>query len=255
MDGKVVIVTGAASGIGRAIALLFARKGARVVITDVDAGEGAAAAMKAGDAAIYLPLDVTDEEQWKAVLGKTQERFARLDVLVNNAGIGSPEVAPENVDIQAWRRVQQINLEGTLLGCKYAMPMMRDGGGGAIINISSVAAFVPTANDLVYGASKAGVRQLTQSLALHCARNRSGIRVNSVHPGAIVTPGVVKRRSAEILDQVSLSIPMGHMGEPDDIAHATLFLASDDAKYITGQALIVDGGYMLSPVAPSAPPT
>lgn len=253
MAGKVAIVTGAASGIGRAIALLLAREGARLVITDVDDKGGAATAVQAGDEAIYLPLDVADEEQWKEVFAETKERFGRLDVLVNNAGIGSPEVAPENVDMEAWRRVQGVNLEGTFLGCKYAMAMMQKGGGGAIINISSIAAFVPTANDLVYGTSKAGVRQLTQSLALHCARNRSGIRVNSVHPGAITTPGVVKRRSAEILKQVGAAIPMGHMGEPDDIAYATLFLASEEAKYVTGQALVVDGGYMLAPVAPNAP--
>ncbi len=253
MEGKVAIVTGAAAGIGRAIALMLAREGARVVITDVDDEAGAATAAEAGGEAIYLPLDVADEEQWQGVFTETKERFGGLDILVNNAGIGSPEVAPEKVDMQAWRRVQSINLEGTFLGCKYAMPMMQEGGGGAIINISSVAAFVATANDLVYGTSKAGVRQMTQSLALHCARTRSGIRINSIHPGAIKTPGVVKRRSAEILDRVEASIPMGHMGEPDDIACATLFLASEEAKYITGQSLIVDGGYTLAPTVPAAP--
>jgi len=252
VEDKVAVVTGAASGIGRAIAVLLAREGARVVITDVNDADGETAAMEAGNGAFYLAQDVADEGQWKTVIAATKEHFGGLDILVNNAGIGSPEVAPEKADLEEWWRVQRVNLEGTFLGCKYAIPAMRDGGNGVIVNISSVAAFVPTANDLVYGASKAGVWQLTRSLALHCARNGSNIRVNSVHPGAITTPGVASRRSPEILRQVADSIPMGRMGEPGDIAYAVLYLTSDEAKYVTGLAMIVDGGYTLAPVPPQA---
>jgi len=252
VENKVAIVTGAASGIGRAIAVLLAREGAHVILTDVNDVEGKAAAREAGNGALYLTQDVADEDQWRTVISASREHFGRLDILVNNAGIGSPAVPPEEADLEQWRRVQQVNLEGTFLGCKHAIPVMRDAGGGAIVNISSVAAFLPTANDLVYGASKAGVWQLTRSLALHCAQNGSNIRVNSVHPGAITTPGIARRRSPEILRQVADSIPMGRMGEPDDIAFAVLYLASDEAKYVTGLAMIIDGGYTLSPVPAQA---
>jgi NAD(P)-dependent dehydrogenase (short-subunit alcohol dehydrogenase family) len=253
IEGKVAIVTGAASGIGRAVAALLAAEGGKVVITDVNVTDGKSSEREIGHSSAFMSHDVGNETDWKRIISDTESRFGRLDILVNNAGIGSPNVAPENVDMDEFRKVQRVNLEGTLLGCKYAMPVMRAGGGGSIINISSVAAFVPTANDLPYGTSKAGVRQLTLSLAYHCAQTGSGIRVNSIHPGAIKTPGVTRRRSAEVLERVASAIPMGHMGEPEDIAYAALYLASDESKYITGQALIVDGGYTLAPLPPKAP--
>ena len=251
VQDKVAIVTGGAAGIGLATARRLAAEGARVVITDVDAKAGEAVS---GPDLVFMVHDVTSEADWQRVIQATVERFGGLDILVNNAGIGSPAVNPEQVDLAQWRRVQSVNLEGSLLGCKYAMPGMRARGGGSIVNISSVAAFVPTANDLVYGTSKAGLLQLTRSLALHCARIRSNIRVNSVHPGAIETAGMAARRSAEIRQQVADSIPMGCMGRPEDIANAVLYLASDDSTYVTGTALVVDGGYTLAPDVPRAPP-
>ena len=233
-------------------AVLLATEGGRVVITDINETEGRAAVTEIGHGAIFMPQDVSSEDDWRRVVSDTSERFGGIDILVNNAGIGSPNVRPENADLEQWRKVQSVNLEGTFLGCKHSLPAMQSGNGGSIINISSVAAFVPTANDLVYGASKAAVLQLTRSLALHCAQNHSNIRVNSIHPGAIRTKGVEGRRSPEILRMVENSIPMGHMGEPEDIAYAALYLASDDSKYVTGLALIVDGGYVLAPAVPRA---
>ncbi len=253
IKGKVAIVTGGAAGIGQAIALRLAGEGARVVITDIDEDLGKATAEQAEGEATFMFQDVAEEDGWEKIIADTVATYGGLDVLVNNAGVGSPAVNPEEASLEDWRRAQSINLEGTFLGCKHAMAVMREGGGGSIVNISSVAAFLATANDLVYGTSKAGVRQLTKSLALHCARNGFGIRINSVHPGAIKTAGVEARRSPEILRQVEQSIPMGHMGTPGDIADAVLFLASDESKYITGLAMIVDGGYVLAPVLPSAP--
>ncbi len=251
--GKTAVITGGASGIGYSIAGLLAGEGALVVITDINIDEGEKAAKTIGERAVFMAHDVADEEAWTRVIADTLKRSGGLDILINNAGIGSPHVRPENADLDQWRRVQSVNLEGTFLGCKHALPAMESGNGGSIINISSVAAFVPIAGDLVYGASKAAVLQLTRSLALHCAQNQSNIRVNSIHPGAIRTTGVESRRSPEILRQVERSIPMGHMGETQDIAYAALYLASDESKYVTGLAMIVDGGYTLAPVPPRAP--
>jgi NAD(P)-dependent dehydrogenase (short-subunit alcohol dehydrogenase family) len=253
VEGKVAIITGGAAGIGRAIAELLAAEGARVVITDVNLDEGKTTAGEIGKQAVFMAHDVADEATWIEVIAETVKQSGSVDILVNNAGIGSPHVRPENADLDQWRRVQSVNLEGTFLGCKHSLSAMEAGNGGSIINISSIAAFVPTAGDLVYGASKAAVLQLTRSLALHCAQTNSNIRVNSIHPGAIKTRGVENRRSPEILRQVESSIPIGHMGEPEDIAYAALYLASDESKYVTGLAMIVDGGYMLAPVPPRAP--
>lgn len=253
VEDKVAVVTGGAAGIGRAIAEMLAAEGARVVITDVNSDQGEAAAAAIGGDVVFRVHDVANEAAWIDVIADTVNRAGGLDILVNNAGIGSPNVRPEHADLATWQRVQSVNLEGTFLGCKHSLPVMRGGNGGSIVNISSIAAFVPTANDLVYGASKAAVLQLTRSLAMHCAKDRSNIRVNSIHPGAIRTKGVEGRRSPEILRQVESGIPMGHMGEPDDIAYAALYLASDESKYVTGLAMIVDGGCVLAPIPPSAP--
>jgi|TARA_B100000315_G_scaffold232148_1_gene244098 NAD(P)-dependent dehydrogenase (short-subunit alcohol dehydrogenase family) len=253
VTGKTALISGGAAGIGRSISELLANQGAHVVITDVNIDAGKKAAEEIGKGVAFMAHDVTDETAWKKVIAQTIDGRGGLDILVNNAGIGSPNVRPENADLAQWRQVQSVNLEGTFLGCKYGIAAMQAGSGGSIINISSIAAFVPTAGDLVYGASKAAVLQLTRSLALHCAQTNSNIRVNSIHPGAIRTSGVEARRSPEILRQVEGGIPMGRMGEPEDIAYAALYLASDESKYVTGMAMIVDGGYVLAPVPPSAP--
>lgn len=251
--GKIAIITGGAAGIGRAIAELLAGEGARVVISDVNIDAGQTAAREIDNGVIFMAHDVADEAAWIKVIAQTVDQLGGLNVLVNNAGIGSPNVRPEHADLDQWRRVQSVNLEGTFLGCKHSLAAMESGNGGSIINISSIAAFVPTAGDLAYGASKAAVLQLTRSLALHCAQNQSNIRVNSILPGAIRTRGVQNRRSSAILRQVESGIPMGHMGEPKDIAFAALYLASDESKYVTGLAMIVDGGYVLAPAPPRAP--
>jgi len=187
------------------------------------------------------------------VISETMKHFGGLNILVNNAGIGSPNVKPENADLEQWQIVQKVNLNGPFLGSKHSIEAIKASGGGSIINISSVAAFVPTSGDLAYGSSKAAVLQLSKSLALHCAQTKTNIRVNSIHPGAILTKGVVQRRTQDILQKVEDSIPMGHMGEPEDIAYAALFLASNESKYVTGISMIVDGGYTLAPSPPAAP--
>lgn len=253
MKGKVAIVTGGASGIGRAITERLNEEGALVVITDMNDVAGEKTASEIGGIAHYIHHDVAKEEDWQHVVDWTVKKFSKIDILVNNAGIGSPNSRPENADLAHWRKVQSVNLEGTFLGCKYSIPVMEGNKGGAIVNISSVASSVPTAGDLAYGASKAGIWQLTRSLAFHCAKNNSNIRVNSIHPGAILTEGIQQRRAKEVLDQIGHGIPMGHMGAPEDIANAVLFLASSEAKYITGQSLAVDGGFLLSPMPAMAP--
>ena len=255
MGNGAVIVTGASRGIGEAIARELAAAGysLALVARSGDRLLELAAEIGSGDNVMACPGDISDFDDVQRIVTEVHEKFGGIIGLVNNAGIGSPNVRPENADLAQWRQVQSVNLEGTFLGCKHGIAAMQTGNGGSIINISSIAAFVPTAGDLAYGASKAAVLQLTRSLALHCAQTRSNIRVNSIHPGAIRTSGVEQRRSPETLRQVEGGITMGPMGEPEDIAYAALYLASDESKYVTGHAMIVDGGCVLAPVPPSAP--
>ena len=253
LNGKVAIVTGGASGIGRAIAKRLCDEGAHVVITDMNEAVGVKTASEIGDRAHYIHHDVSQEKDWQNVVDKTITYFGTIDILINNAGIGSPNCRPENVEFANWEKVQAVNLGGPFLGCKLCIPVMEKQQQGAIVNISSVASSVPTAGDLAYGSSKAGVWQLTRSLAFHCAKSNSHIRVNSVHPGAILTEGIQQRRAPDVLEQVGQGIPMGKMGEPEDIANTVLFLVSSDAKYITGQSIAVDGGFLLSPMPAEAP--
>jgi NAD(P)-dependent dehydrogenase (short-subunit alcohol dehydrogenase family) len=247
LDGKIVLVTGAAGAIGRTIATHLAGQGATLVLTDRAAAAGKAAAGTIGDAAVFLEHEVTQEAGWRSVMAAVVERFGRLDVLVNNAGVTGAEAKQdiENVTLEAWRAVQTVNVEGVVLGCKWAVRTMKERGGGVIVNISSLAALTGTPTLPAYGASKAAVRQITQSVALHCARAGYDIRCNSVHPGFIATEMVEAAFSDEQREQMRQSIPTGDFGTPDDVARAILFLASDDARYMTGSRLIIDGGVTL----------
>lgn len=249
VSGKVALVTGAAKGIGKAAAALLATEGAKVVLTDVDeaAGAEAAAAITAkGGAALFLRHDVAREEEWIAVIARGVERFGRLDILVNNAGLGIAGTA-EDTTLEAWRTLMSVNLDGVFLGTKHAIRAMK-GHGGSIINLSSIEGLVGDPNLAAYNASKGGVRIFTKSAALHCARSGYKIRVNSIHPGYIWTPMVQNHLRSmgdvdagrKLLDQLH---PIGHVGEPDDIAYGVLYLASDEAKFITGSELVIDGGY------------
>jgi NAD(P)-dependent dehydrogenase (short-subunit alcohol dehydrogenase family) len=256
---KVALITGAASGIGRDTAMLFAEEGASVIVTDVNDTSGIECADAIGKArghAFFVHLDVAKEAEWVAAIAATRAKYGRLDVLVNNAGM---VIAGDitQLSLADWRRQQAVNLDGVFLGIKHAIPLMRAGGGGSIINISSTAAIVGTANLVSYSAAKGGVRSLTKSVALQCAAAKDGIRANSVHPGVINTPiystleGLPQHgaggantkhigRDPEALG--ALVVPLGVAGRPRDIAAGILYLASDDARYVTGTELVIDGG-------------
>lgn len=252
VEGKVAIVTGAALGLGEASASLLAREGAKVVLTDIKDREGEAVAEKirrAGGEALYLHHDVAQEAAWESVMGETLSRFRRLDVLVNNAGVADA-CSPEEETLDHWRWLMGINVEGVFLGTKHAIRAMKEKRppGGSIINLSSIAGIVGFPDLGAYTASKGGIRLYTKSVALYCAKAGLGIRVNSIHPGYIWTPMVENylaqhgdvaegRRAADALH------PLGHIGEPDDIAYGVLYLASDESKFVTGAELVIDGGY------------
>jgi 3(or 17)beta-hydroxysteroid dehydrogenase len=247
LSGRVAIITGAASGIGAATVALFLREGASVIATDVRAIDPDILSGGVSDA-IGVRHDVASEREWRNVLIRTREEFGRLDILVNCAGInvpggGEPEGQDiENVSIDDFRAVQAVNVEGTMLGCKQAIPMMVESGGGAIVNVSSLAGWVAVPSAISYGASKAAVWQITKSVALHCARAEYNIRCNSVHPGGIHTPMFVPLTGERKDGPEAPHVPMQRYGEPPEVAAAILFLASDDASYVTGASLTVDGG-------------
>jgi NAD(P)-dependent dehydrogenase (short-subunit alcohol dehydrogenase family) len=254
VQDKVALITGAASGIGAATARLLAREGARLALADLDAarGEAVAAAIRAGGAeALFLEHDVTDEAAWERVIAATLARFGRLDVLVNNAGIGGPARPPDEQGLEDWRRVMAVNLDGVFLGTKHAIRAMkrnRPKPGGSIVNLSSILGLVGGTRSGAYTASKGGVRLYTKSAALACAREGNGVRVNSVHPGYIWTP-LVEHAFAQLEDPEEMRRktealhPIGRLGEPEDIAYGILYLASDEAKFVTGAELVIDGGY------------
>jgi NAD(P)-dependent dehydrogenase (short-subunit alcohol dehydrogenase family) len=252
VSGKIALVTGGASGIGRGCASVLAREGAQVVVTDVqdDLGRDCVATIEAaGGKAVYLRQDVTSEDVWIDVIAQVKDRFGGLDVLVNNAGIGLSGPVTE-MSLADWRRQQAINVEGVFLGCKHGLPLMRAGGGGSIVNISSVAGLTAAPNLAAYSATKGAVRLFTKSVAMECAALKDGVRVNSVHPGIIETPiwdsisgGMPGGANRIDLDAVTaVATPLGVKGLPEDIALGVLYLASDDSRYVTGTELIIDGG-------------
>jgi NAD(P)-dependent dehydrogenase (short-subunit alcohol dehydrogenase family) len=251
--GKVAIVTGGASGIGRACAIRLAEQGATIVITDIQDGPGkdvAAEIVGAGGKAEFVHHDVTSEDEWISVVATVMDVHEHLDVLVNNAGIGIGASIIE-MSLADWRRQQAINLDGVFLGLKHCIPAMRDTGGGSIINMSSVAGLKGSARLAGYNATKGGVRLLTKGVALECAQNRWNVRVNSVHPGIIDTPiwETVIPGSLQPDDEpvdvgaiAEMAVPTGELGQPIDIANGVLFLASDESSYITGTELVIDAG-------------
>jgi len=244
--GNVAFVTGAASGIGKVTAELFAKEGAKVVVADINEAAGADVAAAIGPAAMFVPLDVTSEASWEGALAKAEAEMGGVNVLVNSAGI-SPGDTIEDATFDHWRKVHAICLDGVFLGCKHAVPLIDRSGGGAIVNISSVAGLLGVPNLSSYSSAKAGVRNLTKSVAMHCTKQGYKIRCNSIHPGSTETPilaqvhhGVVDERHVRAREK---AIPMRRIGQPEEIAKPILFLASEDASYITGAELVVDGGY------------
>jgi 3alpha(or 20beta)-hydroxysteroid dehydrogenase len=247
LAGKVALITGSARGQGAAEAALFVREGARVVVTDVldDLGRATAAAL--GDAARYVHLDVTSETEWQAAIAETERVFGRLDVLVNNAGIGIPPHPLASATDEGHERTMAINLDGVWRGIRAATPAMQRTGGGAIVNISSIDGLVGVAYMASYVASKFAVTGLTKAMALELGR--FGIRVNSVHPGVIETPMLdaappdVRAR----LDRLMQQQPIARIGRAEEVANVVLFLASDEASYVTGTGIVVDGGHLAGP--------
>lgn len=256
VEGKVGLVTGAASGIGAATARVLAREGAKIVVTDLDDAAGQALADEIGG--LYIHHDVTDEAGWAAVVAATEQRFARLDIVVANAGIGIMGPAIE-MSLADWRRQMAINVDGVFLTVKYTIPLMRKSGdGGSIVMLSSVAGLRGSAGLAGYSASKGAVRLFAKSMALECAQARDGIRVNSVHPGIIATPiwgklpqGMNRGTNAPLNPHAiaAASVPIGVASEPTEIANGILFLASDASHHITGSELVIDGGMTAGRIA------
>ncbi len=243
LAGKVALVSGAASGMGRSEAEIFAREGAKVIVADVLSAEGKQVADKIGGAARFVKLDVTSETEWDAAVKAAVSAFGKLDVLVNNAGI-SGTYDSDMLSSVAWDKVMSINAKGVFLGMKHVIPLMKQAGGGAIVNISSISGFVGQDGvHMAYNASKGAVRIMTKTAAVQFAPD--GIRVNSVHPG-FMPPMRTSKTSADPTWRAKMlaAVPMKREGRVEEVAHAVLFLASDEASYITGTELVVDGGYL-----------
>ncbi len=246
VDGKIALVTGAGSGLGRAMAIMLAKEGAKVVVTDINMQSANETVEMIGENALALEQDVTSENRWQEVLAETEKHFGGLNILVNNAGIGDGSDV-ENTDFATWKKVHSIDLDSVFLGCKYAIAYMEKTDGlGSIINISSIAGIIAGHNIAAYNSAKAAVRHLSKSVALHCARKKNGIRCNSVHPTFVKTPILDKMferlGTSQGQEKLARQIPIGHIGEPDDIAYGVLYLASDESKFMTGAELVLDGG-------------
>lgn len=259
LSGKVALVTGAASGIGKGCALRLAEEGAAVVATDIDAAMGEDCVKeitRGGGTAVFLRHDVASEENWISVIAETRARFGRLDILVNNAGIAIAGPITE-LSLADWKRQMGINLDGVFLGTKHGLPLLREHGGGSIVNIASTVALTGSGNMPSYSATKGGVRAFTKSVALQCAAAKDGVRVNAIYPGIIDTPvygkfegapqhgegGANTKHISRDPDALSARVvPMGVPGQPADIAAGVIYLASDEARYVTGTELVIAGG-------------
>jgi NAD(P)-dependent dehydrogenase (short-subunit alcohol dehydrogenase family) len=245
LSGKIALISGGARGIGAATARLFAHEGARVVLGDLLDAEGRLVEVEIatkGGAAAFVHLDVTREADWAGAVAAAESRFGRLDVLVNNAGIGGAGRLEETTR-EEWTRVMEVNATGVFLGTKAAIPALRRAGAGSIVNISSQLGLVGMDDSSPqYQASKGAVRLLTKLTALQYAKER--IRANSIHPGPIVTPMTEKRRADPVVRERMVSrIPLGRYGEAEEIAYGALYLASDESRFVTGSELVIDGGW------------
>ena len=251
LDGKVALITGGGSGMGKVASELFATEGAQVVLTDVADEAGAATADAIGDRALFVHADVSREADAEAMVRTAVDRFGRLDVLYNNAGVMLPDDGSVDATSEAiWDTTLAVNVKGVAFGCKYGIPAMVESGGGSIINVASFVAWVGAAtSQTAYTSSKGAVLAMTREIAVEYARR--GIRCNALCPGPIETPLLMQLLSDEQRRQRRLvHIPMGRLGRAEELARAALFLASDDASYMTGASLIVDGGLTAAYVTP-----
>lgn len=247
LSNKVALITGAGSGIGRASAILFSKEGAKIAVADIDEKGGrqtVEAINNEGGEAIFIKTDVTSGSDVESMIKNTVEKYEKLDILFNNAGIGTPFIMLENTEESLWDRVMSINVKGIFFGCKYAAPVMKKQGEGVIVNTASIAAVRPRAGLSAYSASKAAVITLTKCAAMELAP--FNIRVNCINPVVTDTPFIVKTVEPDKIDEAKKAmlgtIPLGRMGQPEDMAKAALYLASDDSSLVTGISLDVDGG-------------
>lgn len=252
IKNKVALITGAAKGIGKAMAELFIQEGAQVILTDID-DAGMALAKKLGKNVQYYRLDVSQEVEWINLSQHIKKEFSTLDILVNNAGIiglgeGFGPQNPESCSLKDWHKVHAVNMDGVFLGCKYGIGLMKQRG-GSIINMSSRSGIVGIPHAVAYASSKASIRNHTKSVALYCAEKNYNIRCNSIHPAAILTPlwdvmlgtGAHREKALKYLES---GIPLKRMGTPEEVAQLALFLASDESRYITGDEMNIDGGIL-----------
>ena len=251
VEGKMAFITGAAQGLGEAIAFMLAKEGSKVVLADINEDKLLDVEKKINsqypDKAHSVKLDVTSEDEWKQTLGEAEKFMGGLNILVNNAGIGGGSTV-EETDYEIFKQVMAVDTDSVFLGCKYASPIMKNYSPGSIINTSSISGLIAGHNMAAYNTAKAGVWMLTKSVALHCARSAYNIRCNSIHPTFIDTPildAMVERSSSEkeqVMMKLARQVPLGKVGEPDDVAYTVLFLASDESKFITGAEIKIDGG-------------
>lgn len=245
LEGKVVLVTGAASGVGREDVILMAREGARIVMTDLNVEAGSALAREIGEQAFFMRHDVSSEADWQAVMAAGAERFGRFDVVVNNAGI-LESASLEEATLEHWQRIQRVNADSCFLGCKYGVLALKDRG-GSIINMASVSSWLPVDGYAAYSASKAAVGAVTRAAALHCRKRGYAVRVNSVHPDGIYTP--MMQASAPGVDPKYMLFDAeknrgGRACMPDQIANVVLFLASDESRFVSGAEIKVDNAIL-----------
>ena len=243
LKNKVAFITGGAQGLGKEMAKSMIKEGARVIISDINEESLEETAKELS--CDHIVLDVTNKDQWQMVVTKIKDDIGSLNILVNNAGMGGGGDV-ESTDIELWDLVHKVNLDSVFLGCKYALPLMRDSGNGSIINISSMSGIVASHNTSAYNSSKAAVRHLSKSVALHCAKSTNLVRCNSLHPvftrTAMVQSMIDSAPERNIEQKLIQQIPIRRLAEPIDIANAAVFLASDESSFITGTELIVDGG-------------
>jgi 3(or 17)beta-hydroxysteroid dehydrogenase len=248
LAGKVALITGGASGLGANAAELMVQEGAKVVVADIAQDRGKALADKLGSSGHFVKLDVTSEDNWKAAIQETVDKFGALHVLLNSAGIGLSKTV-EEIELAEWRKVHAIDLDGVFLGCKHGVSEIKKHTsrlGGSVINISSISGIIAGANMAAYNSAKAGVRLLSKSVALHCAKSGYNIRCNSVHPTFIDTPILDKYRDRfgqDLMQQkLGKQVPIGRLGRPEEVGWALVFLASDESSFMTGSEVIIDGG-------------
>ena len=243
VKNKIALVTGAAQGLGKTMSELLIQEGAQVILTDINEDLLEKTATEVG--APFKVLDVTEPKAWQNVIAEIEKDYGKLHVLINNAGIGAGGDI-ESCDLETWEKVHKVDLDSVFFGCKFSLPLMRKSGNGSIINISSISGIVAGHNMAAYNSAKAGVRHLSKSVALHCARSSDLVRCNSIHPAFtktdILNDLINLDPSADIEGKLVRQIPIKRLGQPIDVAYAALFLASDESSFITGTEIILDGG-------------